>query len=79
MTSPFVRRAIRGSAVLSMVGLAATVLLVAAVAVAAEATALWSNYFLMQRVTATATPVAVAFLCLAIISGFGVVAVAAEE
>ncbi|WP_224448794.1 hypothetical protein [Haloprofundus salilacus] len=65
--------ALRRFAVVSVVGLCLSVLGVAVVAIVAESYATWEWYFRMEQAMSLLMPVTMAFLCLSVASGFGVV------
>lgn len=73
----FVDAVVDRSAALSVAvfgGLALVLLLVGAVAVAAEFSNTWDSYFLMERAIAAATPLATALFVAALVVGLGAVA-----
>lgn len=69
---------LRGTAVLSVVGLCLVVAGVAVVAVVAEAHQTWTWYFRMEQAISAGTPIALGFTGLAIASSFGLVYVASD-
>ncbi|WP_224268092.1 hypothetical protein [Haloprofundus salinisoli] len=64
---------LRRFAVVSVVGLVLSVLGVAVVAMVAESYATWEWYFRMEQAMSLLMPATMAFLGLALVSGFGVV------
>jgi len=64
---------LRGTAILSVVGLCLVVAGVAVVAVVAEAYQTWTWYFRMEQAISAGTPIALGFTGLAIVSSFGLV------
>lgn len=69
---------LRGTALLSVVGLCLVVAGVALVAVVAEAYQTWSWYFRMEQAISAGTPLALGFAALAVASSFGLVYVASD-